>query len=1068
MGRRWVLVLGLALFGCDDSAGKGADDATADAATARDGGPDARTTDRGVMDATPPDRGLRDAATPADATPADARPADATPADAARGDGGPPDAEGPASPDAASPDAGLDAGPDAAPPDAAPPDAAVCVPTPLWSRGTDRVGGVVVFNELGFDGGGFVELANPLATDVDLSGWVLAGDAEFSFPDGTLLPSGGYLVVAGDPAALPQVAALGPYTGRLGADRGELTLFSNGGRRMDAVDWSDDPVWPTRDAGWVKVRPTAPAWRAESWRASPIPGGTPGQGEPPADGPRTLVAFGASWRYATDAAGPLGDPDRDDAAWAQGQAPFFAGQPAEAAVRVRLTADNHFAAWVGPADGRDLRPLGRDQQGDWQSSEEFAVQVGVRDHLFVAGWEARGDAGSPQMMVGDVTGDDGLLLVTSEAAFEVVLGPAEANPGPPPGAPPAPEAVAAVVAAADADATWQAPAAALPLGAGPWGNAVRPAPDASARVIWLDTFDPLSATNASETYALFRSVAPIRPPPAGDELPAADVTRFRAAFDFRGDPAGVRLRLSLRVDDAAVVGLNGQEIARFNLPEGPLAPDTAALESGAREVGAVVAGEALRVGRNVLEVEIRQAVDGEDDLAFDARLDAEPVRPPTAPVTGAVVINEILYHPPPEAGAEEAAEWIELYNPSESQVDLSDWRIVDGARFTFPAGTSLPAGGYLVVARDGAAFSATHPGVPFVGDLGGGLANGGERLALHDACGELVDEVRWADGGRWPEAADGEGASLELRDPRADNAVPEAWAASVTPGVWEPVSWEGVAGPSAVGPDGQWEELVLGLLGAGEVLLDDVSVIRDPAGAAEELIQDGHFDDPAATTWRALGTHRRAVVEPDPDDPANPVLHLRATGPTEHMHNHLETTLAGGTRIENGQTYRISLRARWLAGSNQLNGRLYFNRLPRTVLLGRPAAVGTPGAANSTRADLGPTFTELAHQPVVPAPGSPSPCRSWPTIPTASPASPCGGPWTGRPSSPRPWPKRTGGTWRRSRASPAGTLLQIYVEARDGEGRAACTRRGPESRALIAVDSAGPALGWPAEAAAAG
>ncbi|MEZ4467971.1 MAG: hypothetical protein R3F43_26930 [bacterium] len=68
---------------------------------------------------------------------------------------------------------------------------------------------------------------------------------------------------------------------------------------------------------------------------------------------------------------------------------------------------------------------------------------------------------------------------------------------------------------------------------------------------------------------------------------------------------------------------------------------------------------------------------------------------------------------------------------------------------------------------------------------------------------------------------------------------------------------EGVAGPSAVGPDGQWRSSP-GLLGAGEVLLDDVSVVRDPAGAAEELIQDGHFDDPDATTWRALGTHRRA------------------------------------------------------------------------------------------------------------------------------------------------------------------------------------------------------------------
>ena len=40
-----------------------------------------------------------------------------------------------------------------------------------------------------------------------------------------------------------------------------------------------------------------------------------------------------------------------------------------------------------------------------------------------------------------------------------------------------------------------------------------------------------------------------------------------------------------------------------------------------------------------------------------------------------------------------------------------------------------------------------------------------------------MDAVFYRDRGRWPRAADGEGASLELRSPTMDNALPEAWMA---------------------------------------------------------------------------------------------------------------------------------------------------------------------------------------------------------------------------------------------------------------------------------------------------
>ncbi|MEZ5301297.1 MAG: lamin tail domain-containing protein [Verrucomicrobiales bacterium] len=71
------------------------------------------------------------------------------------------------------------------------------------------------------------------------------------------------------------------------------------------------------------------------------------------------------------------------------------------------------------------------------------------------------------------------------------------------------------------------------------------------------------------------------------------------------------------------------------------------------------------------------------------------------------------------AGAVER-EFIELHNVSAAAVDVSGWAIDRGVSFTFPGGTSIPAGGYLAVAADVGAFSAAHPGVgPVVGGWSG-------------------------------------------------------------------------------------------------------------------------------------------------------------------------------------------------------------------------------------------------------------------------------------------------------------------------------------------------------------
>src|SRR5881394_2696938 len=77
------------------------------------------------------------------------------------------------------------------------------------------------------------------------------------------------------------------------------------------------------------------------------------------------------------------------------------------------------------------------------------------------------------------------------------------------------------------------------------------------------------------------------------------------------------------------------------------------------------------------------------------------------------------------------------------------------------------------------------------GPSGGALQDSGERLKLErpdvpDTNGFgyiVVDEVRYNDKAPWPPAADGSGASLQRKNPRAYGDDPANWeAAAPTPG----------------------------------------------------------------------------------------------------------------------------------------------------------------------------------------------------------------------------------------------------------------------------------------------
>ena len=188
----------------------------------------------------------------------------------------------------------------------------------------------------------------------------------------------------------------------------------------------------------------------------------------------------------------------------------------------------------------------------------------------------------------------------------------------------------------------------------------------------------------------------------------------------------------------------------------------------------------------------------------------------TSALGDGIVITEIHYDPELPTVREE---FVEVHNTLAEPVDLSGWFFSAGIDFTFPDGTTIPAGGFLVIAEDPAVLENRLGVVGAIGPFTGRLSNGGERLALRNAGGDLEDVVDYGSRFPWPSAAHGDGSSMELIHPDLDNDLAGNWRASgfvvgAVPAERVPVldaedtGWRYRKGTSeASDPPGAWREL---------------------------------------------------------------------------------------------------------------------------------------------------------------------------------------------------------------------------------------------------------------------
>ena len=356
----------------------------------------------------------------------------------------------------------------------------------------------------------------------------------------------------------------------------------------------------------------------------------------------------------------------------------------------------------------------------------------------------------------------------------------------------------------------------------------------------------------------------------------------------------------------------------------------------------------------------------------------------SALLLGDVVINEIMYHP---ISGNDDDGYVELYNKGAAAVDVGGWRLAGLTKdntFAIPTPTILAPDGYLVLARNRTNLFARYPNLNSlntVGDYPGHLPHGGARLTLArsvpltgtNTTFVVVDEVTYGTGGRWGQWSDGGGSSLELIHPDSNHRLSGNWADSdeTAKSAWTNLVCTGVLDLGATYGSTPINFVQLGLLGAGECLVDNVEVLPGGPTASPNYVSNPTFES-GLTGWTPQGAYIRSSVETSLGGYQSAAsLHLRGSDSMWTLDNSVQGTLNNAS-LASGQAATLRLKARWLRGWPEAVMRLRGNWLEATGTLPLPPNLGSPGLKNSRyAANAGPAIYEVRHFPAVPPANQP-------------------------------------------------------------------------------------------------
>lgn len=226
---------------------------------------------------------------------------------------------------------------------------------------------------------------------------------------------------------------------------------------------------------------------------------------------------------------------------------------------------------------------------------------------------------------------------------------------------------------------------------------------------------------------------------------------------------GNALQLIMGYDDGFVAYLNGVEVARQNLAEAnAFTPHNAVTTTSGVNTGQTYTIDPpavlLNEGQNVLAVQVHNVdvkstnQSSNSDLFFRARLQRNGAARILVDYgntwkyligTGEPVqqIGEAEEENPEAPDTQ--LDWVELHNNGTTAVPLGGWTLSDNPaepdKWTFPAGTTIAPGEFLLIACDGADITAPASGGYFHTNFK--LSADGETVGLYNAAGQLVQEL---------------------------------------------------------------------------------------------------------------------------------------------------------------------------------------------------------------------------------------------------------------------------------------------------------------------------------------
>jgi hypothetical protein len=170
---------------------------------------------------------------------------------------------------------------------------------------------------------------------------------------------------------------------------------------------------------------------------------------------------------------------------------------------------------------------------------------------------------------------------------------------------------------------------------------------------------------------------------------------------------------------------------------------------------------------------VSQRINWISDQLNSSTADCEDVATPN------LVISKIHYNPKDlDDDDSDDFEFVEITNNSDVAWDLTGVYFGGlGFSYQFPPGFIIQAWQSVFLANKPSAFESTYGFIPF-DEFFRNLSNSSHRLELLDGFGNQIDLVVYGDDAPWPEAADGNGYYLKLKDLDLDNSLPENWIAN--------------------------------------------------------------------------------------------------------------------------------------------------------------------------------------------------------------------------------------------------------------------------------------------------